>query len=343
MADKRWLDAWEQLAKLPLTPPALDLQVQTALALERPSDALRAWDQLSAFGNGTAALRRIATHAARRLGTASDPMIRQESERLLAAWGDLEARDRLRRRMADTAAPALERAAAAAALASGGDAAAATRFEALAKGVQDREQFGLIRLTTGLPDATAVAVLGPMLRSPRSDVRYSATLALGDRRGPAVTRVLREFLAGAPEGAARLAAMLALAAHGDRAMLGELGKIALQFGDRESLAYARALMAIGDPQATRFLAAVQNSDDDLLRLEAAALVAKSSPAAGRDQLLGALGNQNLWVRVRALELLRDVPPAPNTFAHLLVAPEEWIRLRSAELAIASVGAPAARP
>jgi len=55
--------------------------------------------------------------------------------------------------------------------------------------------------------------------------------------------------------------------------------------------------------------------------------------AGRDYLVGALGNPNVWIRLRALELLRDTRPEPKAFEHLLLAPQDWIRLRSAELAL----------
>ena len=335
MAAGEWSTAWAQLDKAPSTDAILQLRVEVALKLDRPSAALSAWKLLWERGTGAEALAQIATYSARHLLSSTDPLVRSESERLLATAGEKGALARLKRQMDDTAASPLERAGAAAALSAAGDAAAAARFGTIAASVPERDRFNLIRLVPSLPDAEALKLLAPMLKSTRSDVRYGAVLAISDRRGPEVLKVLRGFLASAPEGAAKLAAMLALANGGDRQMLAEVGKIAEHFGDRERLEYARALLAAGDPQGNRHLGVVQNSDDEMLRLEAAALVAKTAPGTGRDLLVGALGHSNLWVRLRALELLRVVPPQPNAFAHLLIANEEWIRLRSAELVLTS--------
>ena len=335
MAAGEWNTAWAQLDKAPSTDPVLRLRVEVALKQDRPAAALSAWKLLWERGTGAEALAQIATHSARQLVKATDPLVRIESERLLATAGEKEAVARLRRQAEDPAASPLERAAAAAALSASGDAGAAAQFASIAANVPERDRFNLIRLVPSLPDAAALKLLAPMLKSTRSDVRYGAVLAISDRRGPEVLKVLRGFLASAPEGAAKLAAMLALANQGDRQMLAEVGKIAEYFGDRERLEYARALLAAGDPQGNRHLGVVQNSDDEMLRLEAAALVAKAAPGTGRDLLVGALGHSNVWVRLRALELLRLAPPQPNAFAHLLVANEEWIRLRSAELVLSS--------
>jgi HEAT repeat protein len=127
--------------------------------------------------------------------------------------------------------------------------------------------------------------------------------------------------------------MLAIAAQGDRAMIAQLNAVALQFGDRENLQFARALIAIGDPQGLRLLGTVQNSDDELLRLEAARVLASTSPQAAFQQLAGAVSHSNTWVRLRALELLRGLSAPPEVYAHLLVADDEWLRLRSAELVL----------
>ena len=341
-AKSEWRQAWSHLEKAPSTDAVLALRVEVALQLDRPSDALSAWKLLWERGTGAEALSRIATYSARHLLKSTDALIRLESQRLLAAQGDKEAVARLKRQVDDPSAPALERAGAAAALAASGDAGAPTKFAALVPNVAERDRFNLIRLTPALPDTVALKLLAPLLKSTRPDVRYGAVLAIGERRGPEGIRVLREFLAASPEGAGKLAAMLALAGQGDRQMLGEVGKLAEHFGDRERLEYARALLAAGDPQGNRHLGLVQNSEDELLRLEAAALVAKTSPGTGRDLLVGALGHPNLWVRLRALELLRLVPPQPNAIAHLLIADEEWIRLRSAELVLAAPRPPAPR-
>lgn len=346
IAAEEWSTAWAQLDKAPSTDAVLRLRVEVALELDRPSAALSAWKVLWERGNGGEALAQIATYSARHLLSSTDPLIRSESERLLAAAGEKQAVARLKRQMDDPAASPLERASAAAALSATGDLGAATKFASIAATVPERDRFNLIRLVPSLPDAEALKLLTPMLTSARSEVRYGAVLAISDRRGPEVVKVLRGFLASAPEGAAKLAAMLALANQGDRQMLAEVGKIAEHFGDRERLEYARALLAAGDPQGNRHLGVVHNSDDEMLRLEAAALLAKTAPGTGRDLLVGALGHPNLWVRLRALELLRDVPPQPNAFAHLLIANEEWIRLRSAELVLTSPKPPtprAARP
>ena len=341
IAKRQWKDAWNALSDVQPSATSLALQVQVALELDRPQDALVAWDRLRVEGgDGEAALRQIGLYTARRLINSNDSLIALESERLLATHGDKAAEQRLQRRLDDTGATAFDRAAAAAALASIGNKTAASRFATFAQAVPVRNQFNLIRLTSGLPSDVALKMLTPMLRSAASDVRYGAVLALGERGGPDVAAVLRKFLAAPPEGAARLAAMLALAAQGDRAMLDEVGKIALYFGPRENLAYARALTAVGDPQANRYIGLVQQADDEMLRLEAAALLAKSSPATGRELLVGALGHPNVWIRIRALELLRNVKPESAVFAHLLTGPEDWIRLRSAELVFAKPMTPA---
>jgi HEAT repeat protein len=339
----RWNDAWASLATMRRSAPALELRAQVALQLDRPQDALAAWDQLRSLGgNAEPVLERIALYTTRKLLTSSDVLVQLESERLLASLDDKEARNRLHKRMDDGTSSSLERAAAASALASLGDKAAASKFALLAQSVPARDRFNVIRLTAGLPDDVALKVLVPMLRNERSDVRYSAVVTLAERRSAEVTRILRDFLVSPPEGAARLAAMLALAAQGDRTMIAELGKLAADFGSREMLAYARALMAVGDRQANHFIGLVQNGDDQLLRLEAAALLAQTSAQSGRDLLVGALGDPSVWVRMRALELLRETRPEPNAFAHLLVAPEDWVRLRSAELTLVKPAAPVRR-
>jgi HEAT repeat protein len=337
----QWKDAWAALQDVKPTSAALDLRVHVALQLDRPDEALAAWDRLrEEGGDANAALRRIGLYTARRLLGADDSLVVLESERLLATHGDRAAEQRLQRRLDESGTTALERAAAAATLASFGQKVAASRFAVLAQAIPTRDQFNLIRLTRRLPADVALKVLTPMLKSPASDVRYGAVLALGELGGPDVAAVLRKFLEAPPEGAARLAAMLALAAQGDRAMLEEVAKIAAHFGPRENLAYARALIAVGDPLANRFIGLVQNGDDEMLRLEAAALLAKMAPATGRDLLVGALGHPNVWVRVRALELLRDTKPEPVVFAHMLTGAEDWIRLRSAELVFAEPMRPA---
>src|SRR5918993_384278 len=247
MAAGDWTTAWAHLDKAPSTDAVLRLRVDVALELDRPSAALSAWKLLWERGTGADALAQIATYSARHLLSSTDPLIRSESDRLLAMAGDKAAVARLKRRMDDPAASPLERAAAAASLSASGDTAAARRFGTIAATVPERDRFSLIRLMPALPDAVALELLAPMLKSTRSDVRYGAVLAISDRRGPEVLKVLRGFLASAPEGAAKLAAMLALANQGDRQMLAEVGKIAEHLGDRERMEDALELLKAGEP------------------------------------------------------------------------------------------------
>jgi HEAT repeat protein len=157
------------------------------------------------------------------------------------------------------------------------------------------------------------------------EVRYAAAVALGGIEAQATVDALEEFVSGNPGGLAAVAAESSLVSLGDTDHVEELVRFLPMLRGSDLLLAGRALLRVGDPRGTEAVLATMRSDDELLRLEAAATLGAETGAHALVD--AALASSSSAVRARAVEAFASQKRHPTVrLVSLLTDDDPWVRL-----------------
>lgn len=331
--------AWQALQQLPPTPESLRAGVTISAQAGRLDRALSSYERLvTLIGRpDPAALVRLARAELERDRHDKDPLARAESCRALLRAGEPSCAAELERIATDASIPPRVRLSAAAATAernTGGF----TLLAQVARSLDGPSQMAITQEAADWPAAVAVPLLTRVLANPLPQIQALAAARLGDFDAPGVREALKAVAARQDFSPARSTARFSLARLGDRE---QLQAVSEHLSALEGDALYRggcALAAAGDPRGLPALEQGMNTvEDPLLRLEAAAALARWSTEKARPVIEEALNKGTASERAHALLIVRRLGWSPsNDMWKLLKDPDAVVRARAAGICMGAV-------
>jgi hypothetical protein len=313
---------------------ALESRLDELLRQGAVDEAVRVFDALADQSHtvDTKALEELATAVLIQATTADDRSASVEACLALIAAGPHPCRNKLST-AADSGRSPVERLRAIAREVRAGTSGAERRIDAVVGSFGPQDWIAAVEASPDLPPEPAVRLLSRALVNGAPDVRFSALVKLAGIDSPAALPVLRSW-AKRSDTPGHVIALAAVAGTGDGPALAELETLLPGLEGQDRLAAGVALARQKDARGVGAIREVLNGPDELLQLEAAAALARLGDKAGIEWLGGEVGNTNVWMRLRALEMLRGlgVPPTPAIWRQM-ADPMPWVRVRAAQLVL----------
>ena len=211
-------------------------------------------------------------------------------------------------------------------------------FGNLAREAGSRDQLAVANASRQLPAKESLPILKGLLDSPDADdgVRSEAVAVLAENEEPGALDIVRGFVQKNPGYEARADVMVALARLGDQEALQAMPDLLDSLDGPDLLAAGEALARSGDTRGLDALRRLVIGPQEMTRLDAAVALERQGDPLGRSVLGDALSDENLWIRLRALELINKLPLAPDRRVWELMAEDDpWVRFRAATATLSS--------
>ena len=211
--------------------------------------------------------------------------------------------------------------------------AASRRLQGLVSQFTADDWNSVVDGVDAFPPDVAVRLLEQAIAAGGEGVQFSAIDRLSRIDHDSALPVLRRWSGreGAP---GRLVALAAVARRGDTEALAEIDRLLPDLRGADLLAAGIALSARKDPRGLEAIRHVLGGDDELLQLEAAAALVRLDDPSGRTRLEAELGNANVWIRLRALEKIRETEmPVSAEVWRQMNDDMPWVRVRAAQVAL----------
>ncbi len=338
VSDGRHEEAWQTLHTLPVSATVLRARIELGLLMGRADRALESLDALEASTaeRHLAVLTRISILVLQNLLSSTDRDIQSASCVALPSEMTHDCQPTVLKIVNDARLPDTLRLAAASRLARAGDATALAHVKRLAAHMSDRDLLGLGETLHSLPPDLEAQIWIPRLESSLPEVRYLAASKLGHAGGAEALAALKLFVEARESDVAIFPAQLSLARLGHAPARSRIKEIFPLLGGGDLLSAADVLLETDESLAVNAFRRVADGDHLMLRLEAAVRLRSYDAELGSSIVDQALESDNMWVRVRSLEAARRLGSGPSGSARrLLLDPNEWVRLRAAELVLSA--------
>ena len=299
-AEEAWA-IWNQMAN---GPDKLRVGVELAVETRQLRRGLTLYEQLTSDGRGPepSLLGALAVGTAAELSEAAEPRVRATAcGAALLLDATHQTCLRTLQAMADSSASAEEQTEAVAALANAGFRNYVQRLIQLNPRATMR--LLLVERLTRLAPSDRIEIVRPLLTQSDAALQYQALLALAKVPGAEVLGVLRQLKVTGPAG---LAHAVALARHGDAAMVSTIGQQLDNMDTYLKIQAAAALADAGDRRGAEILRGIATGSVDLDRVYASEALARFDPPLAHRVLLDTLLSGSPVVKPAALHVAGSV-------------------------------------
>lgn len=212
-------------------------------------------------------------------------------------------------------------------------AAASRRLSTLVSQFTGDDWSSVVDAAGAFPLELRVQLLAQAIAAGTEGVQFSAIDRLARVDHESALPILRRW-AARDAGPGRVIALGAVARAGDHEALAEIDRLLPDLRGSDLLAGGIALATHKRPQGLKAIRDVLVGENELLHLEAAAALVRLGDPLGRTTLEAELGNPNVWIRLRALEKVREAAiPVSAQVWRQMTDEMPWVRVRAAQAAL----------